>query len=85
MKALPLTMVCKGREPLSSDTGIEKKRYHAEYRTPTVGPPRIANVALVTAQYRLFSTLIHAHKRLQVAEWLTASLYQCSREVSDMR
>ena len=27
-----------------------------------------------------------AHKRLvmQVAEWLTASLYQCSREVSDM-
>ena len=26
------------------------------------------------------------HKRLvmQVAEWLTASLYQCSREVSDM-
>ena len=27
-----------------------------------------------------------AHKRLvmQVAEWVTASLYQCSREVSDM-
>ena len=25
-----------------------------------------------------------AHERLQVAEWLTASLYQCSREVSDM-
>ena len=27
-----------------------------------------------------------AHKRLvmQIAEWLTTSLYQCSREVSDM-
>ena len=29
-----------------------------------------------------------AHKRtwlvMQVAEWLTASLYQCSRELSDM-
>jgi len=28
----------------------KKKCYRGEYRTPTVGPPRIANIALVTTQ-----------------------------------
>ena len=45
------TIVCKGREPLSSDTGIEKKNATVlSIEPPTVGPPRIANTALVTAQ-----------------------------------
>ena len=45
------TIVCKGREPLSSDTGIEKKSATVlSIEPPTVGPPHIANVALVTAQ-----------------------------------
>ena len=47
------TIVCKGREPLSSDTGIGKKKKSAtvlSIEPPTVGPLRIANVALVTAQ-----------------------------------
>ena len=41
------TIVYKGRKPLSSDTRIEKKSATMLSIEP---PPRIANVALVTAQ-----------------------------------
>ena len=46
------------------------------------------SVVHLSAIYHLATSLTapqDAHQRLQVAEWLTASLYQCSREVSDLR
>ena len=44
------TIVCKWKEPISSDAGIKKKCYipHVEDQTLTVGPPHTANLAHVT-------------------------------------
>ena len=62
------------------------KQWTGSVFTMVATPMAITIIIIVIIVITSMTTPQDAHKRLvmQVAEWLTASRYQCSREVSDM-